>query len=469
MPFGPAILARRLAELLPDFPNVSCAVALSGGADSAALLHSLSVVARDQPRLRIRALHVDHGLQADATRLRAAAAELATRVGVPFDVLEVRVDDVEREGIEAAARRARYAALAGALAPGEVLLGAHHRDDQAETVLLQMLRGAGLRGIAAMPAGCTKMRAERTDLRAERVAMPHERKQTRLLRPLLDVPRAELVEYARAHALPWHEDPMNADLRYDRAYVRHVLRPALESRWPAATETIARTAGHAAEAQRVLDEYADEDLARLERGAALDVAGLLALTAPRRNVVLRRWLARHDVRPPPARRLALVERELLCAEGPNGPRLAWDGVELRRFDGGLHLVPALDDLPQTRALSPTTPADLGALGRLSLRPVDGGGLAASRLGVPLAVRTRSGGERLQLAPSAPRRAVKDLLREARVPPWVRDRLPMLWDGARLVAIARPDGAWIAADAAAAPGEAGYAIDWTGAPPGFAAR
>jgi tRNA(Ile)-lysidine synthase len=445
MTFGPATLSRRLAELLPDFPDVSCAVALSGGADSAALLHCLSVVARERPALRLRALHVDHGLQAAAAPLRAAAAELAARVGVPIIAIEVRVDDVEREGLEAAARRVRYAALARALAPGEVLLGAHHRDDQAETVLLQMLRGAGLRGISAMPA---------------------DRAQRRLLRPLLDVPRAELLAYARANALPWHEDPMNADLRYDRAFVRHAVRPMLESRWPAATETIARVASHAADAQRVLDEYADADLSRLDRDGALDVEGLLAMSEGRRNVVLRRWLARRDVRPPPARRLALVERELLRADGPNGPRLAWDGVELRRFDGGLHLVPALDDLPQTRALSPTTPADLGALGLLSLRRTEGEGLAATRVGVPLAVRSRSGGERLQLAPTAPRRAVKDLLREARVPPWMRDRLPMLWDGARLVAIARPDGAWIASDATAAPGEAGYAIDWTGVPTGF---
>jgi tRNA(Ile)-lysidine synthase len=447
MSFDPATLARRLAGLLPGFPAASCVVAVSGGADSAALLHALSALATQLPALHVRALHVDHGLQAAAVALREAATALAARCGVPIEVLRVDVDRDDREGLEAAARRARYAALTTALRDGDALLTAHHRDDQAETVLLRLFRGAGLRGLAAVPAG----------------RMLDDARGLRLVRPLLDVPRADLVAYATANALPWVEDPMNIDARFDRGYVRHVLRPAIAARWPAADEALARAAAHAADAQAVLDAYADEDLRRLARGDALDVEGLRALAAARRTVVLRRWFAVRSVRSPPARRLALVERELLDAVGPNGPRLAWDGVELRRFDGQLHLVPTLDALPGTAALSPGSSAQLGALGRLSLRPTAGEGLAAARVGVPLAVRARSGGERLRLAADGPRRAVKDLLREARVPPWLRERLPMLWDGARLVAIAHPDGAWIAADAAAGPGEPAYAVEWTDVP------
>jgi tRNA(Ile)-lysidine synthase len=206
---------------------------------------------------------------------------------------------------------------------------------------------------------------------------------------------------------------------------------------------------------------------RLARGAALDVPGLIALSDARRGAALRRWLAMRGARTPPARRLALIERELLRARGPNGARLAWDDVELRRYGDQLHLVAALDALPRSGSLTPGSELALGALGRLVLVPVRGRGLAAARIVLPLAVRPRSGGERLQRVPAAPRRALKDLLREARIPPWVRERLPLLWSGAQLVGVAVPGAAWVAAEVAAAPGEAGYEVEWRDAPPGFA--
>jgi tRNA(Ile)-lysidine synthase len=449
MTFRPADVASRLAGLAPGFPNVAVAVAVSGGADSAALLHSLAVVARDAPALRLRALHVDHGLQDAAATLRDAAVQLAARCGVPLSVLAVCVDPGAADGLEAAARASRYAALAAALAPGELLLTAHHREDQAETVLLQLFRGAGLRGLAAMPESAPLGPG-------------------RLVRPLLDVPRAALLEYATGHALPWVEDPMNAESRFDRAYLRADVWPRIVGRWPSAAATIGRSARHVAEAQSLVEATADDDLLRLARGTALDVPGLVALPEARRNAALRRWLATRGVRPPPARRLAIVERELLRSRGPNGPRLAWDGVELRRHRDELHLVATLDALPRSASLAPGSELALGALGRLALVPVRGRGLAAARVVLPLAVRPRSGGERLRLGPAAPPRPVKELLREARIPPWIRERLPLLWDGARLVAVAVPGDTWIAAEVAATPGEAAYAVEWRDAPPGFVA-
>jgi tRNA(Ile)-lysidine synthase len=447
MTLRPADVANRLAGLVPEFPDVAIAVALSGGADSAALLHALAAVARDEPRLRLRALHVDHGLQSAAATLREAASRLAAGCAVPLEVLEVRVDPAAADGLESAARSSRYAALAGALAPGEVLVTAHHREDQAETVLLQLLRGAGLRGLAAMPASATLGPGRR-------------------VRPLLDVPRAALLEYAATHGLPCVDDPMNADPRFDRAYLRAEIWPRVVARWPAAAETLSRAARHAAEAQRLVDAVADEDLGRLARGAALDVPGLVALGAERRNAALRRWLARRGVRPPAARRLAIVERELLRARGPNGPRLAWDAVELRRHANELHLVPVLDALPAGASLTVGVDLGLGALGRLALRRQRGSGIAADRVSLPLAVRPRSGGERLRRVPGAPRRALKDLLREAGLPPWVRERLPLLWDGARLVAVVVPGETWVSAEVAAAPDEEGYTVEWLDAPPGL---
>jgi tRNA(Ile)-lysidine synthase len=288
------------------------------------------------------------------------------------------------------------------------------------------------------------------------------------VRPLLDVPRAALLEYAAEHALPWIEDPMNADPRFDRAFLRTDVWPRIVGRWPSAAATIARSARHAAEAQSLVESIADDDLLRLARGAALDVPGLIALSDARRSAVLRRWLAVRGARTPPARRLALVERELLRSRGPSGPRLAWDGVELRRHGDALHLVAALDALPRSGSLAPGSELALGALGRLALVPVRGRGLAAARIALPLAVRPRSGGERLRLGPAGPRRALKDLLREARIPPWVRERLPLLWSGAQLVGVAVPGDTWVAAEVAAAPGEEAYEVEWRDAPPGFAA-
>jgi tRNA(Ile)-lysidine synthase len=143
-------------------------------------------------------------------------------------------------------------------------------------------------------------------------------------------------------------------------------------------------------------------------------------------------------------------------------------VELRRHGDALHLIAALDALPLSGSLAPGSELALGALGRLALVPVRGRGLAAARIALPLAVRPRSGGERLRLGPAAPRRALKDLLREARIPPWVRERLPLLWNGAQLVGVAVPGDTWVAAEVAAVPGEEAYEVEWRDAPPGFAA-
>ena len=285
-------------------------VALSGGADSVALLAAAAELAAAPiamlgPRLSLRAIYVDHGLTA-AAPLAAAAAAAAARLAVPLTTLSIEVPTGRGESVEAAARTARYAALAAALAPGECLLTAHHREDQAETLLLQLMRGAGLPGLAAMPA-------------VARLGPGW------LLRPLLDVPRAALRAYAEARGLPWHEDPMNADPRYDRAYLRTTLWPLLEARWPAAATTLARSAGHLAAAQRLLDEVSADYVKSLERGPALSVAGLKPLSPDRRAEVLRYWLRSRRLPVPPARRLALLADEVLAARRDGAPKLRLAG------------------------------------------------------------------------------------------------------------------------------------------------
>jgi tRNA(Ile)-lysidine synthase len=442
--FSPALLARHLAPLLGSARPARLAVALSGGADSAALLHALAALARRDPGLVLRALHVDHGLTPAATELARAAGAAARLAGVGLGVLAVTVADDAGEGLEAAARRARYAALGAALAPGECLLTAHHLEDQAETVLLQLLRGTGIRGLAAMPAAAPLGRG-------------------RLLRPLLAVPRAALRAYAAAVPLPAVEDPMNADPRFERAFLRARLWPAIAGRWPAAAGALARTAAHAAAAQQLLDAGSLAALAPLRRGPALAVAGLLALGAAARAEALRCWLREQGLPAPSTRRLALIERELLRARGTGQPCMRWRGLELRTFAGFLYAFaplarPELDGRPLPGA---GQAIELGALGRVELAT---GGPGALRLAGAERLRLahRDGGERIRLAPGARRRALKDLLREAHLPPWTRERA-VLVVGEALAAVVLPHATWVAAEYAAAAGQPALALAWRDAP------
>src|SRR6266404_3089306 len=225
--FGPRSLSRRLAQLLPGFPDVAVCVAFSGGADSTALLAALAQLER--PPLKLRALHVDHRLHPHSVRWVAHCRRVARALGVPLQVRTAKVARLRGESPEAAARAARYQLLAAALAPQEALLTAHHEDDQLETVLLQLLRGAGLAGMAAMPARAAFARGA-------------------LVRPLLSWSRAELTAWVRSRGLEWLEDPGNAELRHDRNYLRMRVLPLIRERWPAAAATVARAARHAAAA-----------------------------------------------------------------------------------------------------------------------------------------------------------------------------------------------------------------------------
>jgi len=450
--FGPSALAERLAPLIGAQDEAALAVALSGGADSAALLGAAAALGAAPlqalgPRLRLRAIYVDHGLVA-AAPLAAAAAAAAARLGVPLAALAVEVVAGRGESLEAAARSARYAALAQALAPGECLLTAHHREDQAETLLLQLLRGAGLPGLAAMPA-------------AARLGAGW------LLRPLLDVPRAALRAYALAEGLPWHEDPMNADARFDRSYLRAALWPLIEARWPGAATTLARGAAHLAAAQRLLDEASADYVKSLERGPALSVAGLRQLAPERAAEVLRYWLRSRRLPVPPARRLALLAAEVLAARGDGAPKLAWPGVELRRFDGRLYAFAPLAPLPLaagTPVPAPPGALELGPLGRIVARWQRGPSTLDVTDTAALSVDRRRGGEKLKLDPRGPSRALKDWLREARVPPWARARAVLVREGAALVAVVVPGLTLVAAARRALPDAAGLALEWQAAPP-----
>ena len=305
-----------MRELAPPGASAPLCVAFSGGADSTALLAALA--AQVSQRRRLRAIHVDHGLQSSARAWARHCRDIAAQLGVPLILRRVSVDLGRGQSPEAQARAARYAALARELAPGELLLTAHHQDDQLETVLLQLLRGAGLAGLAAMPA-----------------VMPFAA--GLLCRPLLEVRRTELVAWLRRRGLPCIEDPSNEDERFDRNYLRHKVVPVIEARFAGAAVAVARSARHAAEAQDLLQQLADADVWRCVDGATLSAAALRRLAPARRRNALRAWIRAAGQQPPDARRLAEIAGPLLAARPDAHPRVEWGKLQVRRHAGRLIL------------------------------------------------------------------------------------------------------------------------------------
>jgi tRNA(Ile)-lysidine synthase len=412
MRFGAAELAAVLDEQLPR-PTSGLVVGVSGGADSACLLHALW----ELERRPLRAIHVDHGLQAASAALRASCAVLCRRLAVPLTEIEVVIEPAG-ESLEAAARDARYRAFALNLAPGECLLTAHHAEDQAETVLLQLFRGAGIKGLSAMPARRSLGRGWH-------------------VRPLLQVARRELEAYGVAHGLETHEDPMNRDPRFDRAFLRNELWPTIVRRWPGAATAIGRAAGHAADAQDLLDQTADAALIHLRDGDALSVPRLRALPEREQANALRRWLAASGITPPSSARLTEGLRQTLTAEADHAPAVTWGEHALRRYRERLHLTPARMpaladhlDWPMHAHSRLELGAGLGTL-RWAARA---GGLNAALLPAMLSVRRRRGGESLKLGANARTQSVQHLCQAMGVLPWMRDALPFIYAGDALIAI-----------------------------------
>ncbi len=413
--FSPDALGGILGSRLGFSANTSFVVALSGGGDSVALLSALN-----EAGWHARAVHVDHGLHPDSGRWADACAALCRKLGVSCQVEQVHVTEIQERGYEAAAREARYARLRQALGVGEVLLTAHHQDDQAETVLLQMLRGAGVAGMSAMPA-----------------VVPFGLGQ--LARPLLSFRRAALRAYLAAKGVTWIEDESNRDVARARNAIRHRVLPQLTEHWPSAIATLARSARHAAQAQALLDELAAQDIAALDRGkGGLAVSQLARLSAARQTNLIRFWLRGSGLSSPSEAQLGEILR--IVADRPRSGLavVQWPGATVRRYRDSLV---ALDECaapvywdPQEWDLA--APLVIVATGvRLRSQPATGTGLSLARLaGRPVSVRPRVGGEMCRLTGNRYRRSLKKLLQESAVPPWERARLPLLYVGDDLAAV-----------------------------------
>ena len=399
-------------------PGANLLLGLSGGVDSVVLLDVLTQLAPSM-RFSLRALYVDHGISPNAQRWAEFCAAACGSVGVPFTTECVDIAPYRALGLEGAARQARYEALARQAADFIVL--AQHRDDQVETVLLQLARGAGARGLAGMPQSRALAGSN-----------------ARLLRPLLSVSRAMIEAYARARGLTWVEDESNANLALRRNFVRARVLPALESIFPSVRTAIARSAANLSDAAELLDTMADEDLATILHADALDVPGLRERGEARARNALRRWCELRGAPWPGSARLLEVLRQ--AGDASEGARVGVNcrGWTFRRYRRMLFLdsdghfgAAALNEVWDGDPAVPLL--QLG--GVLRFKPEIGRGLASARLQArKVTLRTRQGGERMQLHPLRPHRTLKNLFQESATPPWRRHRVPLIYCDDELVCV-----------------------------------
>lgn len=438
-------LLQRLVALAADADSPRrYLVAFSGGLDSTVLLHALAASA-PQHGVGLVAVHVNHGLQADADKWAQHCRAAAAAMGVEFVAVRVTVDMASGQGLEAAAREARYQALRSVMQAGDWLLSAHHQDDQAETLLLNLLRGAGPAGLAGIG-----------DIQPFGAGW--------LARPLLLFSRSDLQTYADALDLRWIDDPSNTDQALDRNFLRHEILPRLEARWPEASRCLRRSSGLASDAALLLDDLAAIDaVAICDEGDCHDrlhIDALNALPSARQRNVLRFVIRQLGLPTPSAAQLQQVLATLLTARADAEPLVRWSGVEIRRYRNQLYILPA------ELAAKAADPGDIAGrdylrlehgLGELRFEAGAAEGLAEALVARGLELRFRHGGEEFRPAGQSHTKKLKKLLQEAGIVPWMRDRIPLLYSDGELVAVA---DLWLAAGAASKPG---IAIHWENRP------
>lgn len=412
-------------------------IAYSGGVDSHVLLHACAQLQKTLNQFTFQAVYIDHGLHEDSSRWSLHCEKVAIELGIDFTSQQVDARNNKGEGPEQAARRARYAALSNLVDESTVLLTAQHRDDQAETLMLQLLRGAGVNGLASMPT------LARFDAGF-------------ISRPFLEFSKADILDYANAKNLSWVEDSSNLNESYDRNFLRQQVIPLIRKRWPAFSKTTSRTASHCAEAASLLSDVGASLVVETGNGE-LDIKPILDRKEEIQRLVIRQWLSTRGVRFPSEKVLSQILM-MLSARTDKNPLVEWSGQQVRLFDERLFFT-------QQRAETAFEPINWRSdkvtlpkpLGDICLKPAVGEGIAKKLWeSSEVSIRWRQGGETIKLAARLGNKKLKKLLNEEKILPWVRDSIPLIYLNNELAAVA---DLWLDEKFLAAESESGYMLDW----------
>lgn len=376
-------------------------VAYSGGLDSHVLLHIISRLSDYQ----VRAIHVHHGLQEEADSWVCHCQNICDTLDISLVVKYLSLNVGRGESLEDVARNGRYQVLKQILKSDEILITAHHQNDQAETLLLQLFRGAGVQGLASMPE-------------------IHDFGVSKHARPILDQSRADLEIYAQEYNLDFIEDPSNKDTRFDRNFLRQELFPQLRVRWKGIDKTLSRVARIQGETKKILDELAKQDLKLCEQDKenTLSIQSLLQLSYPRQKLVIRYWVMKSGFSYPSEKKLEHIFSDVINAKEDAQPLVGWKNIELRRFKNQLYIMPALSehDTKQVFDWNVNNPLEIKSLG-VTLKP------SILKFGDPVVtVRFRQGGEKIFISERRRSVSLKNVFNELGIPPWLRSRTPLIY-------------------------------------------
>lgn len=390
-------------------------IAYSGGIDSHCLLHML---AQDNTlRNRICAVHINHGINQQANEWAQHCQQVCDALQIPLQIFALDIKPIAGDSLEAIARTARYQALAELVKDEEALLTAHHLDDQAETMLLQLFRGAGVAGLAAMPTKKTFARGWH-------------------IRPLLEVTRKQLMQYAQQYQLNWLEDQSNQDSQFTRNYLRHKIMPILKEKWPSVAKTIARSSQHCAQTITLLQELAESDLQYcLLDDKVLSLPSFIKLSTARQVNTLRFWLQQLTNCYPDQNTLMTILHQLIKAKRDAKPELYWNGKIIRRFQQTLYCLPKQqkDLVKQEYDWDWKTPFVHHNF-NLTANIKFGFGLDQKKLPLKLKIKFRSGGETIKPYKREQTHSLKKLFQEWNIPPWQRSNIPLIFAEEELIAV-----------------------------------
>ena len=418
-------------------PSKNFYVGYSGGVDSHVLLHILS-----RRKLKLKAIYINHGLSPNAEQWAKHCEHICQSLQVPWQTIKVNAQPKAGQSPEAAAREARYRAFADLMQPGDYLLTAHHQDDQAETLLLQLLRGAGVKGLASMP-----------------VIKPFA--QGYQVRPLLGVNRSEILAYASQNQLQWIEDESNLNTDFDRNFIRQQVMPLLNQRWPVAANTIARSAKHLAEVYEVESWFAENELAKLSgsQPKTLSISELLTYPQAIQKLLLRRWFNVQGLPMPSEAQLERMLTDVLHCREDADPKVVWQHYQLRRYRDDLYALPLITNFDNTVVIPWDLTGEVALpqqLGRLAVKKIQGQGINPKLTAqAQITVRFRQGGERCQPQGRVGSHPLKQLLQEWSVPTWQRNYIPLLYLNDELAAVI---GYCICQPFSVAPKETGLVIE-----------